>query len=99
MLIGVSFVSPMSDCNILLDHIHSSILDDSQFVVVSPFSHLNLLFFILVLVFVSRPSCENPVAYGEGLAFVIPPDNQNIGSFVGGLVIVLHSKECIMDLV
>ena len=45
MLIGVSFVSPMSDCNILWDHIDSSILDDNQFVVVSPFLHLNLLFF------------------------------------------------------
>ena len=99
MLIGVSFVSPMSDCNILLDHIHSSILYDNQFVDVSPFSYLNLLFFILSLVLVSRPSCENPAAYGEGLAFVILPDNQNIGRFVGGLVIVLHSKECIMDLV
>ena len=74
MLIGVSFVSPMSNCNILLDHIHSSILDDGQFDDVSPFLHLNLLFFILVLVFVSRPSCENPATYGEGLAFVIPPD-------------------------
>ena len=99
MMIGVSFVSPMFECNILLDHIHSSILDDSHFVVVSPFSHLNLLFFILGLVFVSRPSCENLAAYGEGFSFVIPPDNQNIGSFVGGLLIVLHSKECIMDLV
>ena len=99
MLIGVSFVNPMSECNILLDHIHSSILEDSQFAAVSPFSHLNLLFFILDLVFVSRLSCENPAAYGEGLAFVIPPDNHNIGSFVGVLVIVLHSKECIMDLV
>ena len=75
MLIGVCFVSPMSECNMILDHIHSSILDDSQFADVSPFSHLNLLFFILVLVFVARPSCKNPVAYGEGLAFVIPPDN------------------------
>ena len=75
MLIGVSFVSHMSYCNILLDHIHSSILDDSQFVGVSPFSHLNLLFFILDLAIVAGPSCENPTAYGEGLAFVIPPDN------------------------
>ena len=99
MLIGVSFVRPMFDYNILLDHIHSSILDDCQFVAVSPFLHLNLLFFILGLVFVAHPSCENPAAYGEVLAFVIPPNNQNIGSFVGGLVIVLHSKECIMDLV
>ena len=99
MLIGVPFVSPMSDYDILLDHIHSSILDDCQFVAVSPFLHLNLLFFIFGLVFVARPSCENPTAYGEGLAFVISPDNQNIGSFFGGLVIMLHSKECIMDLV
>ena len=70
MLVGISFVSPISNCNILLDHIHSYILDDIQFVGVSLFSHLNLLFFILGMVFVSLPSCENPAAYGEGLAFV-----------------------------
>ena len=74
MLIGVSFETPMSDYNILLDHNHSSILDYSQFANVSPFSHLKFLFFILGLVFVARPSCENPPAYGEGLAFVIPPN-------------------------
>ena len=93
MLIGVSFMGPMSDCNILLDHIHSSILDDSQFVVVLPFSHLNLLFFIIGLVFVAPPSCENSAAYGEGLSFVIAPNNETIGRFVGGLVIVLKSKK------
>ena len=75
MPIGVSFVSPMFDYNIRLDHIHSSTLDNSLFSVVSPFSHLNLLFFILGLVFVARPSFENLETYGEGLAFVIPPDN------------------------
>ena len=99
MMIGVSFLSPMSEFNILLDHNNSSILDDNHFFVVSPFSHLKLLFCILGLVFISRTSCENYVAYGEGLVFVIPHDNNNIGRFVGGLVILLHSEECIMDMI
>ena len=48
MLVGVSFVSPMYDCNILLDHIHSSILDDIQFAAVSPLLDLTFYFSSLV---------------------------------------------------